>query len=48
MKKYGAQVIIEREFTTQEAAQRWMDRVQASNAEIGTHVEQHLWVPGDK
>lgn len=44
-KRYGAQVIIEKEFATKEAAERWMDGLRAVHGNGDVHVETRLWVP---
>lgn len=40
----GGQVIVEREFATEEEAQAWMDRLALLVAAPDTNIEKHLWV----
>lgn len=44
MKEYGAQVIIEKVFKSEEAAQNWMNRLQNKYEPTADNVETHLWV----
>lgn len=42
--EYGAQVIVEKTFKSEEDARKWMEKVVASLYEKRPdHVESHLW-----
>lgn len=42
---YVGQVIIEREFSSREDAERWMDAMQREYNRPGITTERHLWEP---
>lgn len=44
---YVGQVIIERGFTTRDAAERWMEREKNRVSTLYTDVETHLWEPAN-
>jgi hypothetical protein len=43
--KYAGQVIIEKGFSTEDAARNWMERIKREWEVKADNVETHLWVP---